>query len=122
MAKMEAEEIRQIFKDQFGFFPPCNVGANELGEDMGDLISQYHHLIWGEGVIPIKYRYLMALATAVYSEDDTRAKLELLKAVRNGATKEEIVEVFRQQVWMRGAPLIVKIVPLLKFLDKIEKA
>lgn len=119
---MEAEEIRQIFKEQFGFFPPCNVGANELGEDMGDLISQYHHLIWGEGVIPIKYRYLMALATAVYSEDDTRAKLELLKAVRNGATKEEIVEVLRQQVWMRGAPLIVKIVPLLKFLDKIEKA
>lgn len=78
-------------------------------------------MIWGEGVIPLKYRYLIALATAVYSDDDTRAKLELLKAVRHGATKEEIVEVLRQQVWMRGAPTIVKIIPLLKFLEKIEK-
>lgn len=121
MGTSNPEEIRQIFKEQFGFFPPCSVGAADLGEDMEDLITQYHHLIWGEGVIPLKYRYLIALATAVYSEDDTRAKLELLKAIRHGATKEEVVEVLRQQVWMRGAPLIVKIIPLLKFLEKVEK-
>ncbi len=115
-----AQALREAFKEQFGFLPPCNVGAAELGQDMEDMITHYHHLIWGEGVIPLKYRYLMALATAVYSEDDTRAKLELLKAVRHGATREEVVEVLRQQVWMRGAPLVIKIAPLLKFLTAIE--
>lgn len=111
---------RDAFKEQFGFLPPCNVGAGELGQDMEDIITQYHHLIWDEGVIPLKYRYLIALATAVYGEDETRAKLELLKAYRHGATRAEIVEVLRQQVWMRGAPLIIQIAPLLKFLSAIE--
>lgn len=120
MNSMERDKLRTAFKEQFGFLPPCNVGAAELGQDMEDLITQYHHLIWEEGVIPLKYRYLIALATAVYSEDDTRAKLELLKAVRHGATRAEVVEVLRQQVWMRGAPLVVKIAPLLKFLTAIE--
>ncbi|MEG6585978.1 carboxymuconolactone decarboxylase family protein [Dendrosporobacter sp. 1207_IL3150] len=120
MNNIDPMELRKAFKEQFGFYPPCNVGAAELGEDMERIIGEYHHLIWGEGAIPLKYRYLIALATAVYSEDDTRAKLELIKAVKSGATREEIVEVLRQQVWMRGAPLIVKIIPLLKFLERID--
>jgi len=122
MDKIDIMKMREIFKEQFGFLPPCNVGAGELGEEMEAIISQYHHLIWGEGVIPLKYRYLIALATAVYGEDEARAKLELLKAIKYGATREEVIEVLRQQVWMRGAPLIVKIIPLLKFMDKLEKS
>jgi 4-carboxymuconolactone decarboxylase len=120
MKKMEPENLREIFKEQFGFYPPCQIGAAELGNEMEELIGQYHQLIWGDGVIPVKYRYLIALATAVYSEDETRAKLELLKALRHGASREEVVEVLRQQVWMRGAPLLVKIMPLLQFMKKLE--
>lgn len=107
------------FKKQFGFVPPCGVTADLLGEDMGDVIAKYHHLIWQEGVIPLKYRYLMALATAVYNDEDVRAKLELLKAIRHGATREEVIEVFRQQVWMRGTPLIIRLQPLIKYLDTV---
>ena len=120
MNHVDRDTLREAFKEQFGFLPPCNVGAGELGQDMEDIITQYHHLIWEEGVIPLKYRDLIALATAVYGEDETRAKLELLKAYRHGATRVEIVEVLRQQVWMRGAPLIIQITPLLKFLSAIE--
>lgn len=119
--EQDPQKLRQTFKDQFGFYPPCSVGAAGLGEDIEALLTQYHHIIWKDGVIPLKYRYLIALATAVYDEDETRAKLELLKALRHGATREEILEVLRQQVWMRGAPLVVKIAPLLSFMDKIEK-
>jgi hypothetical protein len=36
------EEMRRIFKEQFGFFPPCTVGGAELGEDMEELIGEYH--------------------------------------------------------------------------------
>jgi alkylhydroperoxidase/carboxymuconolactone decarboxylase family protein YurZ len=113
------EAMFSEFKEQFGFVPPCGISADLLGKDMGELIADYHHLIWQEGVIPLKYRYLMALATAVYNDEDARAKLELLKAIRHGATHEEVIEVFRQQVWMRGTPLILRIQPLIKYLDAV---
>lgn len=121
---MKASAMRELFKEQFGFYPPCQLGAAQLGSDMEEIITQYHHAIWGEereSILPLKYRYLIALATAVYSEDETRAKLELLKALRHGVTRQEIMEVLRQQVWMRGAPLIVKIIPLIQFMEKVER-
>jgi alkylhydroperoxidase/carboxymuconolactone decarboxylase family protein YurZ len=116
----DKQKMSDEFKKQFGFVPPCSLLAEGLGPDMQEIISQYHHIIWGEGVIPLKYRYLMALATAVYGDDDTRAKLELLKALRHGATREEVIEVFRQQVWMKGAHILVKLSPLIKFMDTIS--
>ncbi len=119
MANFDKQQMIAEFKRQFGFVPPCGMGAGDLGEDMQKIISDYHHAVWSEGVIPLKYRYLIALATAIYGDDDIRAKLELLKALNHGATREEIIEVFRQQVWMKGAPTIVKINPLIKYLDTI---
>jgi alkylhydroperoxidase/carboxymuconolactone decarboxylase family protein YurZ len=111
------------FKKQFGFVPPCGILAEDLGEDMQKMITEYHHIIWGEGVIPLKYRYLIALATAIYGDDDVRAKLELLKALNHGATRAEIIEVFRQQVWMKGTPMLLKLSPLITFMDTVyEKA
>lgn len=119
MANFDKQQMISEFKKQFGFVPPCGMGAADLGEDMQKLISEYHRLIWSEGVIPLKYRYLIALATAVYGDDDVRAKLELLKALNHGASREEIIEVFRQQVWMKGAHTIVKLNPLIKYMDTI---
>ena len=119
MANFDKQQMIAEFKRQFGFVPPCGMGAGDLGEDMQKIIGDYHHAVWGEGVIPLKYRYLIALATAIYGDDDVRAKLELLKALNHGATREEIIEVFRQQVWMKGAPTIVKVNPLIKYMDTI---
>ncbi|WP_371365572.1 hypothetical protein SRRS_02930 [Sporomusa rhizae] len=119
MANLDKQQMIAEFKRQFGFVPPCGMGAGDLGEDMQKIIGDYHHAVWGEGVIPLKYRYLIALATAIYGDDDVRAKLELLKALNHGATREEIIEVFRQQVWMKGAPTIVKVNPLIKYMDTI---
>lgn len=119
MANFDKQQMIAEFKRQFGFVPPCGMGAGDLGEDMQKIISDYHHAVWGEGVIPLKYRYLIALATAIYGDDDVRAKLELLKALNHGATREEIIEVFRQQVWMKGAPTVVKVNPLIKYMDTI---
>lgn len=91
--------------------------SKNFGEDFQNIIAEYHHEIWREGVIPLKYRYLIALATAVFDENETRAKLEMGKAMKNGATKEEILEVLKQQVWMKGAPALVQIAPLIKYME-----
>lgn len=118
-AVFDRQKMITEFKKQFGFVPPCGMISEELGEDLQKIISEYHNSIWGEGAIPLKYRYLMALATAIYGDEDARAKLELLKALNHGATRAEVVEVFRQQVWMKGSPTLVKLSPLIKYMDTV---
>ncbi|WP_346354563.1 carboxymuconolactone decarboxylase family protein [Azotosporobacter soli] len=119
MSDLNAQELKKLFEEHFGFTPPCMISAAQLGTEMGEVMEKFHGLTWGEGEIPLKYRYLMALATAVYGDEDYRARMELLKALRCGATQAEIKETLQQQVWLRGAPVLVKIMPLLQFLEKI---
>lgn len=119
---MNKDKMKQEFKKEIGFVPPGVMVSEEFGNEFQKLISEYHHQIWGEGVIPLKYRYLIALATAIFDENETRAKLEINKALKFGATKEELLEVLKQQVWMKGAPTLVKIAPLIKYInDKFSK-
>ena len=94
--------------------------ADRLGPEFGRLIADYHGRIWGrEGAIPFKYKYLMALATAVTGREPQRAVLEANKALAHGATAEEIRETLELAVWLGGSPLLLEIVgPVLRFVEK----
>ena len=94
--------------------------AERLGPEFGRLIADYHGRIWGrEGAIPFKYKYLMALATAVTGRERERALLEANKALAHGATAEEIRETLELAVWLGGSPLLLEIVgPVLRFVEK----
>ncbi|MBF8983214.1 carboxymuconolactone decarboxylase family protein [Lutibacter sp. B2] len=113
---MDRKKLQEEFKEEIGFVPPGVMVSNAFGDDFQKIISEYHHEIWREGVIPLKYRYLIALATAVFDENESRAKLEMNKAIKYNATKEEILEVLKQQVWMKGAPTLLQIAPLVKYM------
>lgn len=113
------KEHKDQFKQEIGWTPPGAMLADKFGDDFGNMISEYHHEIWREdGAIPLKYRYMIALATAIFDNNDTRAKLELRKAINHGATKAELLEVLKQQVWMKGSPTLVQIAPLLEMIEK----
>ncbi len=114
--KFDTEKMKEEFKQEMGFIPPGLSTGEELGADLQEIMADYHGLIWRDEVIPLKYKYLIALATAVFDDHETRAKLELKKAVKNGATREEIIEVLRQIVWLKGAPTLVKLAPILQFM------
>jgi len=94
--------------------------ADRLGPEFGRLIAGYHGRIWGcERAIPLKYKYLMALATAVTGREPQRALLETNKALAHGATAEEIRETLELAVWLGGSPLLLEIVgPVLRFVEK----
>jgi len=94
--------------------------AERLAPEFGRLIADYHGRIWGrEGAIPLKYKYLMALATAVTGRERERALLETNKALAHGATTEEIRETLELAVWLGGSPLLLEIVgPVLRFVEK----
>lgn len=112
------EKKKKEFKDEIGFVPPGVMVAQNFGKEFQDMIADYHHMIWGEGVIPLKYRYMIALATAIFDDNEKRAQLELTKAINHGATRQELIEVLMQQVWMKGAPTMVQIAPLLNVINK----
>lgn len=109
---------KELFQEEIGFVPPGVMVAENFGKEFQETIANYHHLIWGQGVIPMKYKYLIAFATAVFEGNEQRAKLEMRKGIQEGATKAELLEVIQQQIWMRGAPTIVKVAPLIQIINK----
>jgi 4-carboxymuconolactone decarboxylase len=94
--------------------------ASKLGGGFEELIGRYHGRIWGpDGRIPLKYKYLMALATAVTGREKQRALLEANKAVAHGATADDVRETLELCVWLGGSPLLLEIVqPVMRFLAK----
>lgn len=113
------ENLRSEFKKEMGFTPPGIMVSEHFGQDFSRRLADYHHDVWSpEGAIPLKYRYMIALATAIFDNNEKRARLELTKAMKFGATREELMEVFKQQVWMRGAPTLVQIAPLIEMMEK----
>ena len=110
--------IQNEFKREMGFTPPGIMVSDKFGQDFSRLMTDFHHSVWSdEDAIPIKYRHLMSLATAVYGNDEKRSRLEIVKAINQGATMEEFLDVFKQQVWIKGAPTLVQIAPLIEMLE-----
>ena len=109
---------KELFQEEIGFVPPGVMVSENFGDEFQQTISNYHHQIWGEGVIPLKYRYMIALATAIFDDNEQRSKLEMRKAIQEGATKAEILEVIKQQIWMKGSPTILQVAPLIQILNK----
>jgi 4-carboxymuconolactone decarboxylase len=96
--------------------------ADDVDPDLADVLRQYHHHVWGgEGVLPLKYKYLMALATAVTGREKQRALLETRKALAHGATPAEVRETLALGLWLAGAPRLVDVVgPVVRMLEKRE--
>ena len=116
--EFDKEEMKEKFQSELGFIPPGVFTGESLGEDFQEIISDYHDIVWRDEVIPLKYKYLIALSSAIFDDHEERAKLEMKKAIKEGATKDEIIEVLRQVVWLKGAPTLVKLTPLLNFMHK----
>ncbi len=115
------KEVEKEVYEELGFIPPAFKIAEKLGEDFHEVIANYYKIMYAGDVIPLKYKYLMAIATGVMDEHKEKVMIDTKKALKYGASKEEVIEVLRMTVWWKGAPALVKIVPdVLKYLDKKE--
>ena len=122
MEDKNKEDINEKVKKELGIIPPAFKIAEKLGDDFKDVIGDYYEIIYTGDVIPLKYKYLMAIATAIMAEHKPKAMIDTKKALQYGATPEEIKEVLKMTIWWCGAPTIVKIVPdILQYLEKEEK-
>ncbi|SDM43825.1 carboxymuconolactone decarboxylase family protein [Halarsenatibacter silvermanii] len=84
-----------------------------------EVIEDYYEVIYTNDVIPKKYKYLIAVSTGLMAEHKPKIMVDTKKALKYGATPEEIKEVLRMTIWWCGAPTKVKIVPeVLKYLQE----
>lgn len=114
-------DFQEEVREELGFLPPAFKIAERLGDDFKEVIEDYYDVIYTEDVIPKKYKYLMAISTGLMAEHKPKVMVDTKKALKYGATPEEIKEVLRMTIWWCGAPTMVKIVPeVLKYLQ--EKA
>ena len=122
MSEKEQKHLaEQEAQEQLGFTPPAFKMAEKLGDDFMNVIGDYYRIIYTEEVIPLKYKYLMAIATGIMADHKSKVMIDTKKALQFGASREEIIEVLRMCVWWNGAPQLMKIIPdVLSYLDKKE--
>ncbi|MFW5996185.1 MAG: carboxymuconolactone decarboxylase family protein [Halanaerobiaceae bacterium] len=122
MSKDKRQDINERVKEELGLIPPAFKIAEKLGDDFKDVIGDYYEIIYTDDVLPLKYKYLMAIATAIMAEHKPKAMVDTKKALKYGATPREVKEVLRMTIWWCGAPTMVKIVPdILQYLEKKEE-
>ena len=81
-----------------------------LRETIPGVLSGYaevHKAAMGEGVLPAKYKELLALAIAVTRECDGCIAAHARGAARRGATEAEVAEMIGVAILMNGGPATV---------------
>jgi 4-carboxymuconolactone decarboxylase len=79
--------------------------ADEFSRPMQELVTEYcWGEVWGREGLPHKTRSLLNLAMLSILNRPEELKLHVRGAIRNGATREEIQEVFMQVAIYAGVP------------------
>ena len=68
--KKKGKNVEKEAQEKLGFTPPAFRIADKLGEDFKEVIENYYDIIYTDDVIPLKYKYLMAIATAIMAENN----------------------------------------------------
>ena len=75
----------------------------EIDEELLALVRKSEALAFSEGKIPLKYKYLMAMAIDTCQGASEGVKALAKAAIENGASREEIAETLRIAIYICGA-------------------
>ncbi len=75
----------------------------KLNEEIREKLSDLSDFAFSHGKIPLKYKYLIAMAIDASHGASEGVKALADQAIRNGATMDEINEVLRIVLYMTGA-------------------
>ena len=75
----------------------------DLDGELFELVKRSEELAFSEGKIPLKYKFLIAMAIDACMGAEEGVKVLVKAAMENGATKEEVSEALRIAVYIAGA-------------------
>jgi 4-carboxymuconolactone decarboxylase len=82
--------------------------ADDFTRDLQNLVTQYcFGEVWGREELPLKLRSLLTVAMLTALGREAELKIHVRGAIANGATKEEIREIFLHAAIYCGIPAAV---------------
>ena len=102
--------------EKLGFTPRILETLNELDSEFVKKYKHCHNKILTDGAIPAKYKILMALAVVASKQCEACTVSQMKSALKNGATKEEIMETLEVISITSGAPAVSACRDALKLL------
>jgi AhpD family alkylhydroperoxidase len=110
------EELLQSMSEKLGFTPHI---LEIIGELDGESLHKYNRCnkkLLSDGVLSAKTKILIALAVVASKQCERCTVMQMQSALKNGATKEEIMEVMDVIFITSGAPAVAACRDALKLL------
>jgi AhpD family alkylhydroperoxidase len=108
MEKTKEERIRNFIdkmRQERGYLPPAWPYAAEKDVDFMEVYNAFYNSAMNtEDVLPIKTKELIAIAIVAFRGMEMGMEPHINRALRYGATKEEIFEALKVSMVFGGAP------------------
>lgn len=112
----EHREIIDSMSDKLGFTPQILEVIGELEPELLQKYNMCDNKLLSDGALPAKTKILMALAVVASKQCERCVASQMKSALKNGATKEEIMETMDVIFITSGAPAVAACRDALKML------
>ncbi|AKB50316.1 MULTISPECIES: carboxymuconolactone decarboxylase family protein [Methanosarcina] len=114
--EFEHEELLKSMSEKLGFTPHILEILGELDSESLKKYSRCDKKLLSDGALPAKVKILIALAVVASKQCERCTVVQMQSALKNGATKEEIMEVMDVIFITSGAPAVAACRDALKLL------
>ncbi|MCC4768350.1 carboxymuconolactone decarboxylase family protein [Methanosarcina sp. DH1] len=114
--ELEHEELLESMSEKLGFTPHILEILGELDSESLKKYNRCDKKLLSDGALPAKVKILIALAVVASKQCERCTVVQMQSALKNGATKEEIMEVMDVIFITSGAPAVAACRDALKLL------
>ncbi|KKG17575.1 carboxymuconolactone decarboxylase [Methanosarcina sp. 2.H.T.1A.6] len=112
----EHEKLIEDMSEKLGFTPEILKTLGELDPEFLHKYKRCDHKLLSDGALPAKVKIMIALAVVASKQCERCTVVQMQSALKNGATKEEIMEVMDVIFITSGAPAVAACRDALKLL------
>ena len=113
---LEHEELLESMSEKLGFTPQILEILGELDSESVKKYNRCNKKLLSDGALPAKAKILVALAVVASKQCERCTVVQMQSALKNGATKEEIMELMDVIFITSGAPAVAACRDALKLL------
>ena len=114
--ELEHEELLESMSEKLGFTPQILEILGELDSESVKKYNRCNKKLLSDGALPAKTKILVALAVVASKQCERCCVVQMQSALKNGATKEEIMELMDVIFITSGAPAVAACRDALKLL------
>jgi len=114
--ELEHEELLESMSEKLGFTPQILEILGELDSESVKKYNRCNKKLLSDGALPAKTKILVALAVVASKQCERCTVVQMQSALKNGATKEEIMELMDVIFITSGAPAVAACRDALKLL------